>query len=159
MKNTIQDAKESVTLFFKGNFHSYEEIYPVRTFLKLNILGMGLLGVEEINEKHKGVYSHFAIENKDESEMIIFIHDHALNGGQKTISMYCVKENTIMEYRDHNQKSLFTMNEFDDYTGLNMLAIAKKFCEGIVEKDLTPSTNTLAFDIFKYINMLAQKVH
>jgi len=157
MKDTITDALNSVIIFFGGSYDSYDSIYPIRNFLGLYSIEMCLLGNSDINKKHKSLYSHLIISNKNEDRKIVFVYNHLPTSNyaaNNIIAMFCVKDDTIFEYNS-NDKLFVTPGEFNGYIGLNMLAVAKKFCEGIIEQDLIASNNELIKDIAIYSKSIA----
>jgi hypothetical protein len=157
MKKSITDAINSVQLFFGGSYDSYDSITPIRNFLGLYSIEMCLLGNSDINKKHKSHYGHLIISNKNEDRKIVFVHNHLPNSNYATnnvIAMFCVKDDAIFEYKS-NDKLFVTTGEFNGYSGLNMLAVAKKFCEGIIEEDLIVSENELIKDIVAYSKSIA----
>ncbi len=156
MEVNIQNAQQAVIKFFGGSYPSYEPLFPLCRFINTHSLLMCDLGHIEINQKHKGTFGFIAAVNKDESEMIIFItnrdyHPQGNNGfdaAKDEISMFCVKDNLIYEYR--NSKGKIWVSDFNSYTGLNMITVAKKFHENVIESDLHISSNELIFDIINH---------
>lgn len=157
MKNGISDALNSVLLFFGGSFVDIEKIYPIRSFLGLAIIEMATLGNCEINQKHKSHYSHLIISNLGETLKIVFVYNHLFTSDstKNLIAMFCVIDNNIWEYKSNKQRTFLSADEFDGYDGLNMLTVAKKFCEGVVEDDLIVSENELIKDIVAYSKSVA----
>jgi hypothetical protein len=151
MINNINDAISSIKLFFGGSYSSYESIHPIRNFLGLYSIEMCLLGNSDINKKHKNFYSHLIIANKDESIKIGFICNHS---SKDDMAMFCTKDNAVYEFNDKN-RLFISSSEFSGYVGLNMLAVAKKFCEGAIEDDLKISNNELINDIIIYSRSVA----
>lgn len=151
MKNEINDAVKSVLLFFGGSFVDNEKIYPVRNFLELPVLEMATLGSCNINQKHQGHYSHLIVSNLGETEKIIFVYQHLFSSDdtKNVIAMFCVRDGLIYEYVSQ-EKLFITANEFNGWQGINMLAVAKKFCEGFIEDNLRISENKLVKDIIFY---------
>lgn len=118
---------------------------------------MATLGNCEINQKHKSHYSHLIISNLSETLKIVFVYNHLFTSDatRNLIAVFCVIDDNIWEYRDHEGKTFLPTGEFSGYGGLNMLAVAKKFCDGVIENDLITSENDLIKDIVSYSKSIA----
>lgn len=150
MENLINKALESIHIFFGGSYSSYESIYPIRTFLRLQVLDMGLMGVTEINKKHGAMFSYLAITNKEETKIVLFVHNGTIKYGEPRFQIFCIENESVLQYKI-NGKAVFLDDELTGYGGLNILTTAKDFCEGKIAKELTPSANEIALDIVNYI--------
>ncbi len=156
MKNvSIYEALESISVFFGGSYRSYNSIYPIMTYLGMQVLDMGNLGTIEINRKHKGIFSFLGVADKKEIKSVLFICNNDLKYGQERMQVFCVDGKIIYQYKNHSGKSLFTDEQVSGYEGLNMLAVAKKFCEGNIEENLVLSKSKLAADIMENNRMPA----
>jgi hypothetical protein len=157
MKKTITDVINSVQLFFEGSYDSYDFLTGMRSFLGLYSIEMCSLGNSDINKKHKNFYSHLIVSNENEDKKIVFVYNHLPTSSyaiNNVIAMFCVKDDAIFEFNS-NGKLFVTHGEFNGYIGLNMLAIAKKFCDGVIEEDLILSENELIKDIIAYSKSIA----
>jgi hypothetical protein len=154
MKNSISEALQSVHTFFGGSYSSYESIYPIRNYLKLPVLDMGLLGVSEINAKHKGMFSYLGVANREETKIVLFVCNNNIDYGEPRFQIFCHKDGFTFQHVI-NDKKVFSDNDLDGFGGWNILTTVKDFCEGEIAKELIPSTDELALDIINYLKTTA----
>jgi hypothetical protein len=150
MNESIWELKQDLVRFFVEEIHGIDIITALKMRLGYHSLEVAYSGITEINIKHRNKYSHIISSNKEETEMVMFVYKASLHEAHASISLYCIRNENVFEFKAKDGKSMIPISPFKGNIGSDMITALIGFKNGGLPKSLVPTQVGVGYDVIKY---------